>query len=158
MLTSIARIEDTRWLVVGRGTDGTGFAALYEPLDWELERIPTPHVRAFIAAAGLPARGLGLAVGAAGAVLWRENGQLSIETIGGKAGADVSACAIDQEGRGWAAAAGKIWRRQGKERPVWVAVWSDEHSTAPIVSLFAESDLIVAVTADGAVIEGRRGV
>ncbi len=72
MLTSIARIEDARWLVVGRGTDGTGFAALYEPLDWDLERIPTPHVRAFIAAAGLPARGLGLAVGAAGAVLARE--------------------------------------------------------------------------------------
>ncbi|HVY48571.1 MAG TPA: serine/threonine-protein kinase [Minicystis sp.] len=156
MLTSIARVEDTRWLLAGRGHDGQAFAGLYSPLDWEVERVPAPHVRAFIAAAGLPSRGLGLAVGAAGAVLWREPGGLLLETI--HDGHDVSACAIDSEGRGFAASAGRIYRRQGKERPAWVAIWSDPSWTTPIVSLFAEPDLVLAVTADGGVIEGRRGI
>jgi eukaryotic-like serine/threonine-protein kinase len=154
-LTSIARVEDTKWLLAGRGADGTGFAALYAPLDWELERLPTPDVRAFIACSGLHTRNVGVAVGSAGAVLWREGNQVFRESI--QRGSDVSATALDNEGRGWAAAAGHIWRRQGRERPHWVAVWVDPAWTAPVVSLFAEEELVIAVTADGGIIEGRRG-
>ena len=52
VVTSLARIEDAKWLVAGRGADGRGFAALYSPLDWEVERTPRADVRAFLACAG----------------------------------------------------------------------------------------------------------
>ena len=51
VIASIARLEDARWLIAGRGADGRGYAAIYSPLDWEIERLPAPDIRAFVAVA-----------------------------------------------------------------------------------------------------------
>jgi eukaryotic-like serine/threonine-protein kinase len=38
-ITSLARIEDARWLICGRDVAGEGYVAVYSPLRWEVTRI-----------------------------------------------------------------------------------------------------------------------
>ncbi len=62
-VSSLARIDDARWILAGRGADGRGFAALYSPLDWEVERldaVASESVRAYLACAGQVDREVGL--------------------------------------------------------------------------------------------------
>lgn len=160
VLSSVARIDDQKWLLAGRGTDGRGFCAVYLPLEWEVLRLPTPHVRAFLASNGLPGSQLGLAAGADGAVVWCHGGVLSTETIAG--GYDLSAARLDAVGRGFAAGLGRIWMHHtivpsdGVQPAVgrWELVYNDPSWTAPIVSLFTDLGTIIAMTADGGIITG----
>jgi serine/threonine protein kinase len=155
-LSSIARVADAQWLLAGRGSDGRGFTAVYSPLDWEVERLRGPSVRAFLACAGIGDRSLGLSTGADGAVVLRDGHVVAHETIDG--GFDLSACAVDPVGRFWAASAGRIWLRTlptDGEGPRWESMWEDPAWTVPIVSLFADLGGISAMTADGGVIEGQ---
>jgi eukaryotic-like serine/threonine-protein kinase len=164
---SISRIDDAQWLVVGRAVDGGGYAAIYSPLDWEISRIETPLVRAFLASDGDETAGIGLASGASGAVVWRYRQGIRHEQVPGKP--DLSSITIDASGRGWAAGAGAIWmhhRTQGNpavdtdeqnEAPLgrWEPMWRDDAWSAPIVALFTEPGLVIGMTADGGIIEGR---
>jgi hypothetical protein len=157
-ISSIARVEDARWLIAGRGADGHGFAALYAPLDWEVRRFASPDVRAFLACAGQVERGVGLAAGTGGAVVFRQGQNVSFEAIEG--GHDISAAGVDAAGRAWAASAGHIWIRRARSGrkgapPRWDALWEDASWEVPIVSLFADLGGVIAMTADGGVIEGR---
>jgi eukaryotic-like serine/threonine-protein kinase len=161
VLSALARIDDGKWLLAGRGVDGRGFAAVYLPLEWEVLRMRTPHVRAFLASAGLPDSQVGLAAGAEGGVVWSHGGVLSTETIDG--GHDLSAVSLDAVGRGFAAGPGRIWMHQtlvpsdGVQPPVgrWELIYSDPSWTAPIVSLFTDLGTVIAMTADGGIITGR---
>ena len=175
VVMALARIEDARWLVAGRGVDGRGLVAVYAPLDWALTRLPAPPVRAFLACAGQPDRGVGLATGADGAIVWYREGTTSIEameeepaTAGSRPPSsriDVSAASIDAFGRGWAAGAGRICVHQlalpydGVSPPIgrWSPIWQDPSWRAPIVSLFTDVGIVIAMTADGGIIEGRAG-
>jgi serine/threonine protein kinase len=159
-LTSIARIEDDRWLLAGRGADGQGYAAIYSPLDWEVQRIPAPSVRAFLACAGQWGRGVGLAAGADGAVVWVEEGAASNERAQGAS--DLAAAAVDATGRGFAAGAGQVWMRrlgtadaQGRRAPRWECVFRDSRWSVPFVSLFPSPGAVIAMSADGGIVEGR---
>ena len=168
-IMALARIDDARWLVVGRTRDNGGLAAIYSPLEWSFQRIDTPLVRAYIAADGDKDAGLGLATGASGAVVWRYPDGVRHEVIEGRP--DLSAATIDSSGRGWAAGAGAIWMHHrttplhavGSEpsgprsAPLgrWEPMWRDDTWTAPIVALFTEPGLAVGMTADGGIIEGR---
>jgi hypothetical protein len=162
-IMSLARIDDSKWLVVGRTRDNAGYAAVYSPLDWEISRVETPLVRAFISADGDESTGVGLATGASGAVIWRYRQGMRHEMIGGKP--DLSAATLDASGRGWAASAGAIWMHHRTVRaedddgepPIgrWELMWRDETWTAPIVALFTEPGLAIGMTADGGIIEGR---
>jgi eukaryotic-like serine/threonine-protein kinase len=165
-LSSLARVDDARWLLAGRGADGRGFAALYSPLDWEVERLRAPGVRAYLACAGQVDREVGLATGADGAVVYRQGQAVVSELIAG--GYDLSAAAVDAAGRAWAASAGRIWMRRSppgasalapitESAPAarWDSIWVDTGWTLPIVSLFADLGGLVAMTADGGIIEGR---
>ncbi len=159
-LSSLARVDDAHWLLAGRGADGRGFAALYSPLDWEVERFQGPEVRAYLSCAGQIEPEIGLVSGSGGAVVFRKGAEISHETIEG--GYDLSACAVDAAGRAWAASAGRIWRRretasQSPQRSVarWDAIWQEASWTMPIVSLLADLGGVLAMTADGGVIEGR---
>jgi eukaryotic-like serine/threonine-protein kinase len=154
-LASLARVDDTHWLLAGRGADGRGFSALYAPLDWEVERLPGPTVRAYLACAGQVDGEVGLATGAEGAVVFRQGGEITHEMIAG--GHDLSAAAVDAVGRGWAASAGHIWMRRPRLQPggQWDCIWEDAGWAMPIVSLFADLGGLVAMTADGGVVEGR---
>ncbi|EYF04829.1 serine/threonine-protein kinase [Chondromyces apiculatus] len=163
VVTALARVEATRWLVVGRGKDGRGYVAMVAPLEGEVRSLAVPSVRAFLACAGQHELRMGLAAGAEGAALWLRGGAMVTEQV--EAGADVSAVGVDAVGRGWAAGAGKIWRHReaavgaatgSLQQPGrWSCVWQDESFTAPVVSLFTDLGIVIAMAADGGIIEGR---
>lgn len=156
LLAAVARVEDERWMLVGRSTTGEGLVALYAPLDWHLERIPAPPARAFVACAGRPDLGVGVAVGAEGSVVWRYGQSVFTENIEPRRA--LSAVTVDAEGRAWAGSAGRIWVRRGGIPPMagtWEAVWENDAWVGPVVSLFVDSEVVVAITADGGIIEGR---
>jgi eukaryotic-like serine/threonine-protein kinase len=160
VVTSLARIEDARWIFAGRHADGNGFAAVYSPLEAEIERLPGADVRAFLSCAGLWDRATGLATGADGAVIWRQGLLVTNEIVSG--GHDLSASGIDAVGRGWAASAGKIWLRRtatvssrAMTTARWDCIWDEPRWTMPIVSLFADLGVVIGMTAEGGVIEGR---
>ena len=156
-IASVARVGDAQWLIAGRGENDAGLVAVYSPLDFTVQTLPAPAVRAFVACAGREALGTGVACGADGAMLWWQNFNIEVETVEG--GHDVSAVAVDPAGNGWAAGMGRIWHREVAEGwSAWTCVWEDETWQVPFVSLFADVGLVIAVTADGAILEGRMAV
>ena len=158
LLSSLARVEDERWMITGRSVDGGGLVGIYSPLDWNMERLLTPNVRAFLASAGQPETGVGLAGGSEGAVVWRTGQRVFSETI--DPSYDLSAAALGTDGRAWVAGGGRIWlqRGQGATSPApsfWDCVWAEDSWLGPIVSLFTDLGVVVAMTADGGIVEGR---
>jgi eukaryotic-like serine/threonine-protein kinase len=151
MLTSIARIDDTRWLVVGRGSDGRPYAACYRPLDWQLERLAVPDGRALLGAASRPERNMAASVGVGGAGLEIEDGVVSARSATDCP--DLSCIAIDPLGRQWAAGPGRVWSRRASG--AWSAVWEHNAWQPPFVSIMAEIGTVIAMTVDGAVLECR---
>lgn len=151
---SIARFSDTEWLIAGRCQDGTGFAASYDPLMGELRRFTAPRATAFLGCAGLVERNVGMVGGTDGIVAWVQGEDVYSESVG--LAVPLSAITIAPGGRGWASASGRIWLRQQNEARRWRPAWQDESWTAPIVSLHADSGVVLAMTADGAILEGRR--
>lgn len=161
-ITNVVRLTDASWLLCGRSAEGGGYAAIYRPLDWEVETIDTPQVRAFLACDAESVGRTGVLVGAAGAVVWTYPAGVRHEFIDGSP--DLSAVSIDASNRGWAASAGRIWMHHrtahstGQTLPPlgrWDLMWSDDTWTAPIVALFTEPGVVVGMTADGGIIEGR---
>lgn len=178
-LMSMVRMEDARWLLVGRSATGVGFVGVYSPLDWDVQTVQQladrdpassrgapssaagAPVRAFLACAAQWERDVGLATGTGGAVVWVRAGEVTYETIPG--GPDLAAAAVDAAGRGWAASAGTIWShtlvqaRSGVRQPSgrWEAIWCDPSWKAPFVALFVEPGVVIGMTADGGIIEGR---
>ncbi|NUO53093.1 MAG: serine/threonine protein kinase [Polyangiaceae bacterium] len=161
-VTSLSRIADAKWLVIGRAKNGGGYAAIYRPLEWSIEQIETPLVRAFLASDAEPSAQVGLAVGASGAVVWTYPAGVRHEVVPGKP--DLSAASVEASGRGWCASAGRIWMHHrtahatGRVEPPlgrWDLMWQEDGWQAPIVALFTEPGLVLAMTADGGIMEGR---
>jgi hypothetical protein len=99
-----------------------------------------------------------VAAGADGVVVWYDASTAettAVETIAG--GMDLSAAAVDVAGRGWVATAGRILVRdpESEPTPTWRAAWADASWSVPFVSMFADVGLVIGLTADGGVIEGR---
>ncbi|HKY35226.1 MAG TPA: serine/threonine-protein kinase [Polyangiaceae bacterium] len=151
MLTGVARIDDERFLVVGRGIDGEAFAAVHWPLHWAVQRLQTPKSRAFLACASRPERKLVVAVGTDGVVVEIEDNNVSARSV--PTAPDMVAMAIDTLGRQWAAGRGRVYskRIQGE----FNCVWEHQAWQPPFVGIMAEVGSIVAVTVDGAVLECR---
>lgn len=156
-LGGIAQLNDTRWLLAGRAVDGSSYAAFFSPLSYTLDRIGTPAASSFTACAAYPRIGIGLAVTSAGHALFCDGHTPRVERVAGAEG--LSACRVDNAGRGWVAGAGGIWLRDvtGAAYPAdeaWMPLWSDPSWQVPIVSLFAEEGLVMAVAADGGMLIG----
>lgn len=149
----LARIADDRWLVVGRSTRGDGFAITYAPLLWDLERVKTPPARAYLACAGQPDLGLGLVVGAEGRAIRLTSSERIESAVDGSP--DLSAASIDPSGRAWAASVGSIWLQPADRPERWSGVWHDPSWTVPFVSIFSDLGRVIAITADGGLVEGR---
>ncbi len=151
MLTGLSRIDDERFLVVGRGVDGAAFAAVYWPLHWSLQRLETPKSRAFLACASRPERKLVVAVGTDGVVVDIEDNAFSARSV--PTAPDMVAIAVDTLGRQWAAGRGRVYskRQQGE----FTCVWEHQAWQPPFVGIMAEVGSIVAVTVDGAILECR---
>jgi serine/threonine protein kinase len=154
-VASLLRLEDTRWLLCGRLAQGGGFAAVYTPLQWELEYLSTPPTRAFVGGASEPERHLGLLVGSNGVAL-RVEGKTPTSSIA-EGEPDLTAGAMDVLDREWVASLGRLWVRDPQRDSSWRAVWSDPSWTAPMISIMADAGMVVALSADGGIVEGRAG-
>lgn len=151
-IATVSRFDDARWLVGGRKQGGGAYAALYNALDWELEEIAAPEqVLAFLGSVARPRKTIGYLIGTQGAVLTRDADTSSFERVPGEP--LLSAVALDPFGRPWAAGAGQIMVREDIKG--WLTAWKDDQIGVPIVSLFLDAGLCIAMTADAAIIEGR---
>jgi serine/threonine protein kinase len=151
MIAGLSRVDDDRWLVVGRGHDGRPYAAYYRPLDWQLERLPVPEGRALLGTASRPERHTAVAVGVGGVCLELEGGVPNPHTL--RERPDLSCIAIDPLGRHWAAGPGRVWSRRASGE--WTCVWEHTDWQPPFVSIMAEIGTVIAMTVDGAVLECR---
>jgi hypothetical protein len=151
-LTSVSRIDETHFLVVGRGVDGVGLAGIYTPLHWDFELLPRPAGRALTSSASRPERELALAVGAQGAVFRRQRGANLVSYL--PEAVDLASVGVDVLGCAWAGGAGSLWVSPSAESG-WHRAWASPDWRAPFVSVFAEPGLVMAAAADGAILEGR---
>ncbi|NRA35462.1 MAG: protein kinase [Polyangiaceae bacterium] len=152
VVTGISRLDEERWLVIGRTRDNFAFMATYSPLAWDALLVPSTKGRTYLACAGQPGLGLVVIVGTDGvAMRFDPTGSTGSLVEDGK---NISAVAVDGSGRAWAAGAGQIWFQSAGEDTEWTSVWKDPGWEAPFVSVSAEMGRILAVTADGGVVEG----
>jgi serine/threonine protein kinase len=151
-LMGVTRLDETRFLVVGRGVDGAGLAGVYSPLEWSFELLPRTAGRALTAVASRPERELSYASGAQGAILRRHHEATEVTYL--PEGADLASMGLDVLGCAWAGGAGALWVSPSPESG-WHKVWGNAEWRAPFVSIFAEPGLVMAAAADGAIIEGR---
>ena len=70
---------------------------------------------------------------------------------------DLTAGAMDVLDREWVASLGRLWVRDPQRNSAWRSVWNDPTWNAPFISIMADAGLVVAMTADGGVLEGRAG-
>ena len=150
-VTSLSRLDDTRWLVTGRSVDGEGFVIVYEPLQWELRKIEVPTCRAYLGSAAQRGAELGVVVGTNGCAA-----RLDSETVTRllvDAEPDLSAVAIDTAQRVWMGSSGTLWVQKNQEEPIKVvhrSTWP-----APFVAIHADLDRVLAISAAGGILEGR---
>ena len=152
-VAGLLRLDDSRWVICGRLTQGTGFAAIYSPMQWEVQYLPTPPTRALVAGASAAERGLGLVVGSHGVALRIEDQGAVVSIAEGTP--DLTAAAMDVLDREWVASFGRLWVRDPARDPAWRSVWADANWQAPFVSIMADAGMLVAMSADGGILEGR---
>ncbi len=150
-LHGLARIDADTWLVAGRSVDGKGFAALHAPTARTVRALTLPDVRAMLACASDREAGVAVAVGADGLAVVVRGDERSVEHVA--AGVDLSAAAVDAEGRVWAGSGQGMFARDPDER-TWTRALAPTRAMPPIVSMFAEPGRVLALDADGTVLEG----
>lgn len=149
LCNDVARIDDATWLVCGRHRSGAGFAAIYDPLYFQLEPLPTSPT-ALIACAGNVDRSLGLAVGRGGALLTVSARRPQSESV--PRAPDCACAAIDVTGQIWTGGSGQLMTRRlgGSWEVAWQGNWQ-----APFTSLHADVGIVHAMTVEGGIVEGR---
>jgi serine/threonine protein kinase len=152
-VSSLIRVSDLCWVVVGRLQRGQGFAALYQPMLCELTALDVPSVRAFIGGSGSLERELALVAGSDGIALRIEGAMTQYSIVHGNP--DLTAAAIDVLDREWVASVGTLWTRDPRQSEAFRPAWADQSWRTPFVSLMADAGLIVGLTADGGIVEGR---
>lgn len=152
-VSTLIRMDDVTWLVAGRLLRGAGFAALYRPMLWELRALEVPSVRAFVGGASSIDRDLALLAGSEGVALRIEAGVTKYSIVHGNP--DLTGAAIDVLDREWVASLGTLWTRDPRVSDAFRPAWSDESWSAPFVSVMADAGLVVGLTADGGIVEGR---
>jgi serine/threonine protein kinase len=151
VINALAQIDDERWLVVGRGSDGCGVAYLYSPLDWEIELLSVPQTRAYLSCASRREREVALAVGTDGTIVRLERGVSSVIELADKP--DLVCTAIDVLDREWAGGLGCLWASAGGS--TWAQVWRDPAWSRPFISIHADAASMIAMAADGGILECR---
>jgi serine/threonine protein kinase len=152
-VAAVLRLDDTRWMVCGRRVEGGAFAAIYSPLEWELNFLPTPTTRAYVSGASSAERSLALVVGSGGTALRSDGEHTTVSLVPG--GPDLSASALDVLDREWVASLGTLWTRDPRLGEAWRPAWQDSTWEAPFVSMIADSGRLMAMTASAGIVEGR---
>lgn len=155
-ISALVRLSDDSWLMSGRSRKGEGFAAIYSPLMFEVQRLRGADVPEYTDCAAQPDLGLGVVVGASGRVLRVEGGESTESVVPGEP--DLAAVAMDIAGRVWTSSTGHLWMHNPDSPEPWNCVWRSADWRSPFVSLFADVGLVIGMTADGGVIEGRWGL
>jgi hypothetical protein len=150
VINAVARCSATQWLVAGRSPSGNGVVVLFSPLEGSMRRLEAP-ARAYVACAGDLERGVGIAVGTDGACVVYDEAGVRKERV--QAGIHLSAAAVDLSGGYWASGANQLFYRGPAAGSEWRPVWQSE-GWSPFISMFADSGVLLAVTSDGAVLEG----
>jgi hypothetical protein len=152
-VTTLCRLDASRFLCAGQRSDGSGFALVYHPLDAALEPLAAPALRAFVAGASVAERGLGLLAGSGGVTLRVDGHSVRSSIVPGTP--DLAAAAIDILGNEWLGTLGALFRKNPWLGQDFRPVFHDGNLGAPFVSILADAGYVVAMTADGAIIEGR---
>lgn len=152
-VSAMARVRPTEWLIAGRTVEGVGALGLCRPLERAIRWLAIPRARAIVACTSQPDRELGLAVGTDGVSVSVHPGGESASVLDQKP--DLSACAVDILDRKWAGAAGRLWVKEPRADAGWRLVWEDRAVTSPFVGILADVGMVLGVTADGGVVEGR---
>jgi len=150
-VTSLVRLDGWRWLLTGRHRSQGGFAWVYSPLVSSLDALPTPACRVLSASAHFPARNESLIAGADGVVIERSSrNEFTCHVIDTRP--QLTAAAIDEEGRKWVGGTSRIWTRVGSEP--WSCAYRDDTLAAPFIGMYAASGRLLGVTSDGVVVDG----
>jgi len=150
-INSIARVGDAEWFIAGRNEDGSGYTSHYFPLYWEARAVDLAE-RAVLACASVRdgnAIVIGSVDGTVQALIGEEWHRSSLSRP-----AAIAACAIEPTNRAWLGTANRLWVGWPERGTPWVPVWTGD-GQAPIVSIYADGGVVYAMTADGAIIEGR---
>jgi hypothetical protein len=59
--------------------------------------------------------------------------------------------------REWVSSHGRLWVRDPERETEWRQVWAGDQWQTPFVSLMADAGMVVAMTVDGGIVEGRAG-
>jgi photosystem II stability/assembly factor-like uncharacterized protein len=151
-IASVSRLDEVHWLVAGRGTDGNAFLAVYKPLAWEIQQLSTPETRALLACSGRVERRVGFVAGSQGVVVRVVAGRTTVSRI--ESAPNFASVDVDVMDRAWAGASGELWASPD-HGVSWGCVWRDPTWQAPFISILADVGQVVAMTADGAVLECR---
>jgi hypothetical protein len=125
-------------------------------MQWEIAPLAVPATRAYVGGASNLERELTLVVGSNGVALHIERDQCAVSVVQGAP--DLSAGAIDVLDREWVASLSTLWTRDSRSGQPYTVAWKDTAFQAPFVSLMADAGLILAMSADGGIVEGRRSV
>jgi eukaryotic-like serine/threonine-protein kinase len=150
-ISALTRLDDERWLVVGRSDTGHAWAAIHSPLALTLAPINVPSGRALLDCTSRRGRNLAVAVGGDGGVLVVEGKVADCQTIESRP--NLSAVTMDVGGLTWMASMGSIWHRSRRGRID--RVWHEPRWQSPFINVHAELGCLVALSVDGGVLEGR---
>lgn len=154
-VSALLPLDDGHFVLGGRLAKGGGFAALYTPMMWDVQYLAIPRTRALISGASTPERALALLVGTDGLALRVQSTSVTASTAAGAP--DLTAAAMDVLDREWIASIGRLWMRDSATDSDWKPVWQDATWKTPFISIMADTGRVVAMTADGGVLEGRAG-
>ncbi|MCB9584058.1 MAG: serine/threonine protein kinase [Polyangiaceae bacterium] len=151
-VNDIARLDTMRWLVVGRGHQGQGLVAIFHPMAGHLDWVEAPANTAYLACATNPDHGRGIVVGTQGCVVIIDEDDIRAERMGTPA--PLSVACFDPSGGAWTATAGSLYYLAPDPRSRWQCPWHDPAWTAPFASIHASGGVVLALTADGSILEG----
>ena len=152
LLSALARIDETRWLITGRDHGGRAWAGIHYPLDMRVVSLPVPDTRALVACTSRREREFAVAAGSTGAILCYDGQGTTSAVVPGCP--DVSAVAIDVASQIWLGSIGHLHTMSSPTGPCQCP-WQNPSWEVPFVSIHAEPRHLFALTVDGAVLESR---
>jgi serine/threonine protein kinase len=157
-INGIARLDEQRFVLIGRATGGAAYVGLYDASAHVVRAFAPPAPRPLLGIA-TDYEGIAYAVGPGGlALAIRADGEggATLEQESVATQRDLSAVAVDPAGVAWAVAQGRVLRRAtiGGAVGSWEAMHSFEW-LVPTIGVLAAGGAVFACTVDGAVLEGR---
>lgn len=153
-VAGLAHVDAADWIVASR----SGVLSRYKPLSSEIVEMDVDtRGRKFVSADGVPTEHVGVVVGIDGVAMVYSDGEWSQETLPDQPA--LSTVQLDAFGGVCVAGPGGIWQRGIDTSRVWLRLWEpdDVEDRAPVTSMMVDQGLILALLANGTIIEGVLG-